>query len=181
MPKLDSYPLAKPCPGQYHTDSSWKELFCFQQNNINLSLCLLCTPNHLTTFQLPPQKLMKRTIRIFLGTIYYHYCIFLPSVSFLQVFQNPKMLCQKQKLYMCIFFFFLLKFSILPDLGKHPLGHSFRTISKIFRKIYIIKIKIQPNITVLNIDPILRSIQRRPQMQFSMGPKFMLWRYADMT
>ncbi len=35
--------------------------------------------------------------------------------------------------------------------------------------------------TVLKMDLILRSIQRRPQIQFSMGRKFTLWRYADMT
>ncbi len=35
--------------------------------------------------------------------------------------------------------------------------------------------------TVLKMDLILCSIQRRPQMQFSMGRKFTLWRYADMT
>jgi hypothetical protein len=35
--------------------------------------------------------------------------------------------------------------------------------------------------TVLKMGLILRSIQRRPQMQFSMGHKFTLWRHADMT
>ncbi len=35
--------------------------------------------------------------------------------------------------------------------------------------------------TVWKSDLILRSVQRRPQMQFSMGRKVMLWLYADMT
>ncbi len=35
--------------------------------------------------------------------------------------------------------------------------------------------------TVWKMDLILRSMQRGPQMQFSMGRKFTLWRYSDMT
>ncbi len=35
--------------------------------------------------------------------------------------------------------------------------------------------------TVWKMDLILRSIQRRPQMQFSIGRKFTLWHYADKT
>jgi hypothetical protein len=35
--------------------------------------------------------------------------------------------------------------------------------------------------TVRKMDLILRSIQRRPQMQFSMARKFTLQDYADMT
>ncbi len=134
MPKLDSYPLAKPCP-DYHTDSSWKELFSFQQNNINLVHS--AHPIIWLHFNHPLKSWWKELI-YFLEP----YIIIILSFSKCFVFTKSKMLWQKQKLYLRIFFCYFLQFSILPDLGKHWLGLSFPTILEIFRKVSIIKIKI---------------------------------------